>query len=140
MASKSGVQVNDEVVKAYNDMKLSRKYRYLAAAINDAGNEIVLEKTADRDAKYADLFKELPATPKYYVIDFDFDLGDDGSRSKLVFLYWCPDDSGVRQKMRYASSKEAMRKKLEGVVEIQANDKAWADEDYIIEKLKGTHK
>ena len=30
-------------------MKLSRKYRYLAAAINDAGNEIVLEKTADRD-------------------------------------------------------------------------------------------
>lgn len=134
--SKSGVEVDDEVVKAFNDMKLNRSHRHLTLAIKD-GTSIVLEKASERSETYAELFATLPNEPRYYVIDFEFELSEtEGSRSKLVFMYWCPDTAKVRPKMLYASSKEAAKRKLDGVFEVQANDKGDADEAYIISKLK----
>uniref|UniRef100_A0A7S4GJL4 ADF-H domain-containing protein n=1 Tax=Eutreptiella gymnastica TaxID=73025 RepID=A0A7S4GJL4_9EUGL len=138
--SKSGVEVSDDVIKAFNDMKLNRTHRYLSVAIKDK-KEIFLEKASSREETYAELFANIPNEPRYYIVDFEFELQEgEGSRSKLVFMYWCPDTAKVGEKMLYASSKESLKRKLEGVFEVQANDKGDADEQYIISKLKAATK
>ena len=46
----------------------------------------------------------------------------DENLSFLLF-FRCPDSSGIKKKMIYASSKDAVAKKLEGIqVNIQCND------------------
>lgn len=43
--------------------------------------------------------------------------------SKLIFIFWAPDTSKVKQQMLYAGSKDALRNRLVGVnLEIQATD------------------
>lgn len=45
-----------------------------------------------------------------------------------MFFLWNPDDGPVKTKMLYASSKDAIRKKLQGIAkEIQANDRSEMD-------------
>ena len=41
-------QVSDDVIKAFNDMKLNRTHRYLSVAIKDK-KEIFLEKASSRE-------------------------------------------------------------------------------------------
>ena len=38
-----------------------------------------------------------------------------GTRTKLVFVVWAPMTASIKQKMVSASSKDALKKKLDGV-------------------------
>lgn len=59
---------------------------------------------------------------RYGVFDLEYDSAD-GKRSKLVFLMWAPDSSKIKTRMMYASSKQALRQRLEGIhTEIQCTD------------------
>lgn len=43
--------------------------------------------------------------------------------SKIVFVFWAPDNCPTRLKMIYSASKQAFRNNLEGIgVEMQANE------------------
>ena len=53
--------------------------------------------------------------PRYAVVDFHFETDDGRPQDKLLFIGWSPDTSGVKPKMTYASSKDAILKKLTGV-------------------------
>ena len=39
----------------------------------------------------------------------------DGTRTKLVFVVWAPQTASIKQKMVSASSKDALKKKLDGI-------------------------
>jgi len=53
----------------------------------------------------------------------DVDVG--GGKRKIAFFMWAPEVANVKSKMVYAASKDALRKKLDGIAkEIQANDAA----------------
>lgn len=55
----------------------------------------------------------------------------------VCFAYRAPDTAKVKQKMLYASSKDAIRKKLVGVhTEIQATDQSEASYDAVLERLR----
>merc|ERR1712071_24904 len=58
-------------------------------------------------------------------------------KEDLVFIMWAPDEAPLKKKMLYASSKGALRKKLQGLkIEWQVNDIADAkDTSVLIEKL-----
>merc|ERR1711879_145076 len=62
--------------------------------------------------------------PRYAVMDVDYTTDDGRAQSKLTFVFWSPDDkTSVKDRMLYASSKDAIKKKLTGIMkEIQAND------------------
>ncbi|TPX13198.1 uncharacterized protein E0L32_006398 [Thyridium curvatum] len=86
--------------------------------------------------------------PRYAVYDFEYSLASgEGERNKITFLAWSPDDAGIKvsqscsllfgeawglyslalpptqAKMIYASSKEALKRSLNGIAtELQAND------------------
>lgn len=121
------------------ELKLRKKYRYIVYKLNEDNTSIVIEKKVESCGKYEDFLAELPEDDcRYAIYDFEFEKSPgEGIRNKICFIVWVPDTSKVRQKMLYASSKDAIRKKLAGVAtEIQATDMSEVSYDSVLEKAK----
>ncbi|KAL2263275.1 hypothetical protein VTK26DRAFT_7540 [Humicola hyalothermophila] len=151
--SQSGATVNSECVTAYNELKLSKKYKYIIFKLSDDNREIVVESTSEDGPEYEDFRNKLiNATsksktgaigkgPRYAVYDVEYQLASgEGTRNKITFLAWSPDDAGVMAKMVYASSKEALKRALPGLAaEVQANDADDIEYDSLVKTVsKGT--
>ncbi|CAG9944355.1 unnamed protein product [Clonostachys rosea f. rosea IK726] len=146
--SQSGATVSQECITAYNDLKLSKKYKFIIFKLSDDYKEIVVEEASDSKDWEAFREKLINATsksksgavgkgPRYAVYDFEYSLASgDGLRNKLTFLAWSPDDASVQPKMIYASSKDALKRSLTGIAtELQANDPDDIEYDTIIKTV-----
>ena len=104
----SGITPTDECVSLFNDMKLKHDRKWIIFKIDD--KQIVKEREGDKDATYESFMAALKEVaenePRYAVVDYHY---------KLLFIAWSPDTCGVKPKMTYASSKDALLKKLNGV-------------------------
>jgi len=136
----SGVGVNGECSKIYNDLKLGKKYKYIIYNLNKDFTEIIVEKTS-ASTNYDDFIADLPEQEcRWAVYDFDFERQDGGKRNKLVFVAWSPDDAKVKQKMLFASSKEALRRTLLGIAaEIQGTDFSEVAHESVLDKVSRGH-
>jgi len=132
--SQSGVQVAPECITKFNELKLGKSIKYIIYKLSDDNKEIVVEETSENkdwdefrnklvSAKSKVRGKETKG-PRYAVYDFEYDLASgEGSRSKITFIAWSPDDAGIQAKMIYASSKDSLKRALNGLAtEFQAND------------------
>ncbi|KAI8645087.1 hypothetical protein BD408DRAFT_412221 [Parasitella parasitica] len=130
----SGVAVNDECLNNYGSLKMGQNYKYIIFKLSEDNSEIIVEKSV-KTGDYEEFLNCLPEVePRYAVYDFDFQT-DDGLRNKIVFYSWIPDTAKVRQKMLYAASKDALRKRLEGLaVEIQGTDASEVAYETVLEK------
>jgi len=135
----SGVTVKDEVVAEFNNIKLGRKYQYIQLKLTANLQEIEVEKTVNASDKssFEDFARQLPSDDcRYAVYDYHFETGNAGSREQLIFVVWCPESAKIRHKMVYASSKDALKKKLVGIAnEIQATDQSDLNEKDITAKI-----
>ena len=55
---------------------------------------------------------------RIYDVEMKINMGSgvsDGTRTKLVFVVWAPQTASIKQKMVSASSKDALKKKLDGI-------------------------
>merc|ERR1712232_486340 len=123
----SGVGVNDECVQAFQDMKLNHKHRYIIYKLSDDLSEVEVQELGSGDSSkgtFDEFTKKLPEKEaRYAVYDFEYSMEDDGVRQKLCFILWSPDVAKIKSKILYTSSKDAIRKKLQGIsAEIQATD------------------
>lgn len=137
MATMSGVTVTDEVVSEFQTIKLGKKYSYIQMKISDDKKVIEMEKAVET-CSYEDFVKQFPANDcRYSIFDFDYELGDSGQRTELVFVVWCPDTAPVKMKMLYAASKDALKKKLVGIThEIQATEYSELNKHEVTDKIK----
>ncbi|KEZ43796.1 hypothetical protein SAPIO_CDS3944 [Scedosporium apiospermum] len=146
--SQSGAAVAQECITAYNELKLSKKYKFIIYKLSDDNKQIVVEEASDN--KDWEVFREklinattknragaLGKGPRYAVYDFEYQLASgDGIRNKLTFIAWSPDDASIQAKMIYASSKEALKRTLTGIAtELQANDADDIEYDSIIKTV-----
>lgn len=136
----------------FQDLKLRKKHRYVIYRLSDDNRAIVVEKVVEKDAKYDDFVAGLPEDDcRYAVYDFEYQKSpEEGSRSKICFVVWyccacapcdltcrAPDTAKVKQKMLYASSKDALRKKLVGIgTEVQATDASEVAFEAVLEKVR----
>lgn len=125
----SGVAVNDECKTAFQDIKLGHKHRYVIYNLTDDLKQIKVEKLAEPSATYDDFLADMKKAEendqcRFAVFDAEFNSKDGVLRNKIVFFMWSPERAKIKQKMVYASSKDALKKALgEGIArEIQAND------------------
>ncbi|KAI0602181.1 hypothetical protein F4775DRAFT_227611 [Biscogniauxia sp. FL1348] len=141
--SQSGATVSQDCITAFNDLKLAKKYKFIIFKLSDDNREIVVEEASgDKDWE---VFREklVNATtksrggsvgkgPRYAVYDFEYNLASgEGSRNKITFIAWSPDDAGVM--MVYASSKEALKRSFNGIAtELQANDQDDIEYDTVL--------
>jgi cofilin len=133
--AQSGVSVAPECISAFNDLKLGKSIKYIIYKISDDWKEIVVEETStERDwagfrekllnAKSKDRKGKEGIGGRYAVFDVEYELeSGEGTRSKITFIAWCPDDAPQYPRMMYSSSKEAIKRSLNGLAaDIQAND------------------
>ncbi|WVR05611.1 cofilin [Kwoniella sp. DSM 27419] len=132
----SGVQPTQECLEKYQELKTGKKLSYITYGLTaDKRNIEVLKTSEDKD--FDNFVAELPEKEcRWAVYDFEYTLpGGEGIRNKLVFVMWSPDDANVKNKMMFASSKDALRRRLEGIhIEIQATEYSEITKDAILEK------
>ncbi|CAH6719728.1 cofilin [[Candida] jaroonii] len=142
--SRSGVSVADDSLSAFNDLKLGKKYKYIIFGLNDSKTQIIVDKTST-DSDYESFIGDLPENScKYAIYDFEYEIGGgEGKRSKIVFFTWSPDTASIRDKMIYASSKDSLRRALNGVSsDIQGTDFSEVSYEAVLEKVSrgaGSH-
>jgi len=148
----SGLSVNPECVTAFNELKLGRGGpKYIIYKISDDQKEIVVDeigKEADynvfREKLVAAKEKTGKSRPSYAIYDVEFELeGGEGKRTKIAFItYINQDETAVRSRMIYSSSRETLKNALNGIaMNWQANDPGeleWADLLKEASKGKGT--
>ncbi|TIB42517.1 hypothetical protein E3P86_00352 [Wallemia ichthyophaga] len=134
--NQNGVPVADECLTTFQDLKLGKKHKYMILKISDDSTAIVCEKTSNSD-NYDEFLNDLPENePRWAVYDFQFTKGDEGTRNKILFYAWAPDTAKVKPKMMYASSKDALRSKLNGIhFDIQCTDSTECAFDTVMDKV-----
>jgi len=92
-------------------------------------------KTAT-ELDYDEFLKELPENEcRWAIYDFEFEKEGGGRRNKITFISWSPDDAKIKQKMLFASSRDALKRALTGVaVEIQGSDYSEVSHAAVLEK------
>jgi len=133
----SGVAVSDDVLTRYQELKLGHSLRYALFKLNADQTQVVVDKVAAPNATYDQFIADLPPNDcRYAVFDFEYEQ-EGGQRNKILFVVWAPDSAKIKAKMLYASTKDAVRKKLVGVgVEVQATDLSEIDRQTVLEKVQ----
>ena len=133
----SGVTVNDTCLQEYQALKLKKAHKYVIFNLNKDNTEIVVEKTS-KSADYDDFIADLPETEcRWAVYDFEFEKEGAGKRNKLTFVSWAPDTAKIKQKMLFASSKDALRRALVGIaVEIQGTEYSEVAYESVLDKAQ----
>jgi len=132
----SGVAVHDDCLQVFQELKLKKKYKYIIYKLSEDQKEIVVDKT-DEESDYDTFINALPENePRYAIYDFEYEKAGEGTRNKICFFAWTPDTSKIKQKMIYASSKDALRKKLVGIaVEVQCTDLDEVEHSSVLDKV-----
>ncbi|KAG6891512.1 hypothetical protein C0992_005046 [Termitomyces sp. T32_za158] len=131
----SGVGVNPNCLEEFQALKLKKTHKYIIFTLSSDSTEIVVEKTSSSN-KFDDFIEDLPeAECRWAIYDFEFEKEDGGKRNKITFVSWAPDTAKIKQKMVFASSKDALRRSLVGVaVEIQGTDYSEVAYESILDK------
>jgi len=141
----SGVDVADECVEVYNEMKSSFKYRYITYTINREQDAVVVADTlptskeesgASPEQKYASFLKVLEkdyADCCYALYDFEH---TQQAYSRVILILWTPNNARPMSKMLYSSTYDALRRELPGVYRyVVGEDTDEIKWDVIVSKL-----
>lgn len=125
----SGVAIDDQCKTHFADLKLRSTYQYIIYTLTDDLKRIVVEKTGVPGAPYEEFLSHLKGVEakgecRFAVFDVETETKEGQKTNKIAFFMWSPEGSKIKQKMVYASSKEALTRALgDGIAKvIQAND------------------
>lgn len=121
-----------ECLEKFQELKTGKKLAYVIFGLSDDKKSIVVLKTSE-NKDFDQFVGELPEKEcRWAIYDFEYTLpGGEGIRNKLTFVQWwvtgfrawcssadsrdrSPDDANVKNKMIFASSKDALRRRLDG--------------------------
>ncbi|KAB8274532.1 hypothetical protein BDV30DRAFT_237458 [Aspergillus minisclerotigenes] len=147
MSLASGVSITDECINTFNDLRMKKgdKLKFIIFKIADNKKEVVVDE-ASTDQDYDNFRKKLedakdsngkPA-PRYAVYDVEYELGgNEGKRSKIVFISWVPDGAPTLWSMIYASTRENLKNALNISNSIHADDKSEIEWKTILAEASG---
>ncbi|KAG0218045.1 cofilin [Mortierella sp. NVP41] len=133
----SGVKVEQICIDTFMDLKIGKKHKYIIYRVTDDKTGVTVVKESS-EGDYDTFLGDLPDDDcRWAVYDFAYKTEDGGDRNKIVFFSWAPDNAKIKSKMLYASTKEALRKSLNGVsVEIQGTDLDEVAQETVLEKIR----
>ena len=128
-----GIMPSDEQIKIYKELKVDKTHRCYALKLNAKRDGLEDLFIGDRDFKLTDLCEKLPSNDCVYVIyDFDFETFENPPRptSKLLLIFWCPDNAPIKVKAPFASSKNDLKASFDGIAkDIMASDTSILDHE-----------
>lgn len=138
----SGVKVHEDCKTEFDNMKLKHAYKYVIFRLSDDLKSIIVDSCGDKCQTYEQFIAKLKEAEtagqgRYAVYDCDYDK-DKPQNSKLVFIMWNPDSNKTRAKMLYASSRQYLLSKLEGIerFQIQANEHSDLEWDVLVQACR----
>ena len=123
------------------DLQMKSTHKFIVFAIKD--KLVQVETVGDSESTYEDFLKSLPANDcRYAVYKMSFtkpastDGLNEGRRTKTVFVLWAPGSANIKDKFVYSASKESLKWKLQGGlnIEIQAGKVADLSEQQMLDK------
>jgi len=116
---------------------LRKKHKYIIFGLSPDKTEIISLKTGT-STEYEDFLADLPENQcRWAIYDLEFQKEEGGVRNKIIFYHWSPDDAKIKDKMVFASSRDALRRSLVGVaVEIQGTDNSEVAFETVLDKAK----
>ncbi|XP_029468814.1 cofilin-2-like [Rhinatrema bivittatum] len=151
----SGVTVADEVIALFNEMKVWRstdqagKKKAVLFCLSSDNKKIIIEEGKEIlvgdigktvDDPYLDFVNLLPKNDcRYALYDANY-ATTESKKQELVFVSWAPEGASLKNKMIYASSQDAFRRKCPGLKHIwQVNSmEDMKDRSCLAAKLGGT--
>mmetsp|Transcript_37520 Transcript_37520/g.67878 ORF Transcript_37520/g.67878 Transcript_37520/m.67878 type:complete len:140 (-) Transcript_37520:79-498(-) len=133
----TGVTVADECTEKFNEMKLKKTNKFITFKIENK-KTVVIDVMGESGKTMQDFRDALPdSEARYALIDVDYTSEDGRPQTKLTFVFWCNDDTvPVREKMLYAGTKDAIKKKFPGIMkELQANSPDELEDEAIFELM-----
>lgn len=145
----SGVRIDPQCKKDYDDMHQKKLYSYLIFRISDDDTTIIVEKKGLKGSPYSEFVESIrhalgseSKECRYGCVDVEFTIHRQGAETasfikKVVFVQICPDDAPVRKRMLYASSVRGLKSALglESLMQVQASDISDLDEKAIKHEL-----
>eukprot|EP00920_Eleutheroschizon_duboscqi_P027470 GHVT01067418.1.p4 GENE.GHVT01067418.1~~GHVT01067418.1.p4 ORF type:complete len:117 (-),score=15.35 GHVT01067418.1:807-1157(-) len=111
----SGMGVHEDCVTEFTALKIRKTAKWMI--FNIANDKVSLEKKGLGDSQ--EFKSHLPNDDcRFGVYDLDH---------KIQFVLWCPDTAPVKARMIYATSKDALVKKLDGVTPVALEAHEMAD-------------
>lgn len=129
-------EIPDDVVAAFRKFKLSksRTTNVMSFKINVKTLQVEVEDTLEA-VDWEQLREDLPeSVPRYIVMSYKWDMGDDRVSFPLVFLYYAPPAS-AKLNMLYASTKSRLSRALELNKEFDFNSREELTEEWLVKKL-----
>lgn len=125
----SGVAVSGTCREIFDKLKFKKNIPYIIYKIEN-DKTVVVDKQGEPvdgespEATHARFVADMPNDqPRYAVCDFKFTNAEGIPQDKIILVYWSPDDKANRKdKMLYASTKDAIRKALNFSKDCQCND------------------
>lgn len=122
----SGVIMEEDCVEAYGMVKKNKLKGCIFKLSDDNKRIVKVEESMMKYSKQADpqQFKDFCALfpesqPRYAVFHNVLGLeGSDGiksERDRIIFISWAPDSAKIKPKMLHSSSKDAIKKRFEGI-------------------------
>lgn len=149
MSLASGVTVQQDVLDAFNDFRMSgnskgNKTKFIIFKIADNKKEVVLDEVS-QETDYEVFRNKLDsarddkgnAAPRYAVYDVEYELPGEGKRSKIVFISWVPTETPTLWSMLYASTRENLKQALNMTTSIHADDKSEIEWKTILSEASG---
>ncbi|XP_069750255.1 cofilin-2-like [Narcine bancroftii] len=130
----SGVGVSDSVIECINNMKVRKmcskeeamkRKKAVLFKLNDTCELIVIDEGKEIlvgdiiNGEISDPFSHFmnllsPNKCSYALYDASFETKE-SKKEELIFIHWAPDSASVKEKMIFASSKNAVKDRLKGV-------------------------
>jgi cofilin len=101
--------------------------RWATFSVDNETHQIVVDRTADRDAPFESLFevlrdaKAMITTPgtgvggRFATAALEYDAEGGLRRRAIVFILWAPDGARIKEKMIYSSCKYTLKLSLAGI-------------------------
>ncbi|KAM9907135.1 hypothetical protein OXX79_001136 [Metschnikowia pulcherrima] len=136
--------VASESLSAFNDLKLSKRSKFIIFALSPEKSPIVVDKTSSDDDSQSFLAELRGYRCKCAVYDFEYEIGGgEGKKTEIVHYTWSPNTAPACPKIVYASSKDALRRALNGfTADIQGMDIFEVAYDPVLERVSrgaGSH-
>ncbi|KAF8895650.1 cofilin [Infundibulicybe gibba] len=132
----SGVTVADECTMEFQGLKLKKTHKYILFTLSSDNTQIVVDKKSS-STSYDDFIADLPeAECRWAIYDFEFEKRGLANATNFASSPEAsPDVAKIKQKMIFASSRDALRRALVGIsVEIQATDSSEVSYESVLDK------
>ncbi|EFC37627.1 cofilin [Naegleria gruberi] len=139
-------QFSDEILKTYEEMRMgkgsNKDKKFLVLKMQESSIQIdqELSQLSSLDELTANL---PPKNSRFICYHLSFEMPSqnetcqirEGTRTKMMFLTWCPNETNVKEKFQVAATVKTVKQKLNGLsATIHCSTKSEIDERSMIEK------